>query len=60
MRLERLLLAGTIVVMGSSTSAQSKSVVWPSAATKWADSPAAAGAKGRCAGAIPPRGRMAR
>ena len=45
MRLERLLLVGVVIMMGSLTSAQSKAVLWPSAAIKWADSPAAPGAK---------------
>lgn len=45
MRLERLLLAGLVVLMGGISSAQSKSVVWPSAAIKWTHSPAAPDAK---------------
>jgi quercetin dioxygenase-like cupin family protein len=45
MRLERVLLVAVVVLMGGITSAQSKAVLWPSAAIKWADSPAAPGAK---------------
>jgi quercetin dioxygenase-like cupin family protein len=45
MRLERLLLVGVVVLLGSITSAQSKTVIWPSAAIKWTHSPGAAGAK---------------
>ena len=60
MRLERVLLAGAIVVMGAVTSAQSKAVIWPSAAIKWTHSPGAAGAKVAVLWGIPPRGPMAR
>jgi quercetin dioxygenase-like cupin family protein len=45
MRLERLLLAGVVALMGTITSAQSKAVLWPSAAIKWTHNPAAAGAQ---------------
>lgn len=44
MRSKKLII-GVVVIMGSITSAQSKAVVWPSAAIKWTDSPAAPGAK---------------
>ena len=45
MRLHRLLLVLVVVLMGGISSAQSKAVVWPSAAIKWTDNPAAPGAK---------------
>ena len=45
MRVKRLLLVGVVVIMGAVTSAQSKAVIWPSAAIKWTHSPAVAGAQ---------------
>ena len=45
MRVKNLVLVGVVVTLGAVTSAQSKAVVWPAAAIKWTDSPAAAGAK---------------
>ena len=45
MRLKRLIVVGVVVILGAVTSAQSKAVVWPSAAIKWTDSAVATGAK---------------
>ena len=45
MKVHRLLLVAVVVLMGGITSAQSKAVLWPSAAIKWSQSPAAPGAK---------------
>ena len=45
MKQERLLLAALVVLLGGIISAQSTTVIWPSAAIKWTHSPGVAGAQ---------------